>query len=647
MPIVMNNDQAQISKSKTLWLLLLLVVTWLVYRPALSGGFLLDDYPNLSKLQLINGELTIENLKNYLYASESGVLKRPVSVLSFLLDSHKWPVEAYNFKKNNLILHLLNGALLVLLLWQILQSTIKDTDQRFVVVLVASALWLLNPFMMSTVMYPVQRMSMLPVTCLLLGLHAYITIRLKHDVLSTKRQHGYLLLLLLGVAGVAALAKENGLLLLLLFPLFEQMVCKRCMGLPALNKSGRLWLVVIPVALFVLAFLLQLPQLSTGYEYREFSVFERLLSQPHAITSYLMHLLLPATMTEGVYTDGFSQVLQHSHHWKLYVSWLILMALVVLAWLSRNKYPWLGFALAFYLVGHLLESTIIPLELYFEHRNYLPALFLFVPVALLLRRLLRQKHWLIAVSVLLVGVFAFQTYLKASIWGDDLLLHERTISEYPESSRVKLAGMQKYFAAQQGEQALAVLTAGLQQNNDLSLRIVDGILKCNQGIFTEADYAQLTAALQQHQFTKEMVASFDQLYQALLDGQCQYVIDDQQVDQLLQLFADNVAGKPRFGRSLLYYFQAYFALARAGDVSASSQLFIKSFEQNQDFVTLITGIRAFNQRGDHQAVLALAEYGLSVYPEIFTGLKIDWRGYQAIMTQFKNNAEARLAGSTE
>lgn len=646
MPTTMNNDQNQIPKQKILWLLALLVVTWLVYRPALSGGFLLDDYPNLSKLQLINGELTIENLKNYLYASESGVLKRPVSVLSFLLDSQKWPADAYYFKKNNLILHVLNGALLLLLLWQVLQPMIRDADQRFVVVLVATSLWLLNPFMVSTIMYPIQRMSMLPVTFLLLGLLAYTSIRLKYDVLSATRQRWYLLLLLFGAVGMAAFSKENGLLLLLLIPLFERMVCVRCMRLPALDQQGRWWLVWLPVTVFFLAFLWQLLQLSEGYEYREFSVFERLLSQPLAITTYLTHLLLPTVMTEGVYTDGFIQVLHAENHWQLYLSWLVLIGLVVLTWLSRNKYPWVSFALAFYLIGHLLESSVIPLELYFEHRNYLPALFLFVPIALLLQQLIVRKTWLMVVAVLLLAVFTVNTYFKAEIWGDDLLLHERTISQYPESNRAKLAGMQKYFAAQQGEQAMAVLTTGLQQNNDLSLRIVDGILKCNQGIFAVADYAQLTAALQQHQFTKEMVASFDQLYRALLDGQCQYAISEQQVEQLLQVFADNVINKPKFGLALLYYFQAYAALVQQGDVAVSGQLFIKSFEQNQDFVTLITGIRAFNQRGNNQAVLDLAEYGLSVYPEIYQGLKIDWRGYQAILAQFKANAQARMAESS-
>ena len=32
-----------------------------------------------------------------------------------------------------------------------------------------------------------------------------------------------------------------------------------------------------------------------------------------------------------------------------------------------------AFGIAFFLGGHLLESTVLPLELYYEHRNYLPS----------------------------------------------------------------------------------------------------------------------------------------------------------------------------------------------------------------------------------------------------------------------------------
>ena len=39
---------------------------------------------------------------------------------------------------------------------------------------------------------------------------------------------------------------------------------------------------------------------------------------------------------------------------------------------------YLAFGIAWFLVGHSIESTVFSLELYFEHRNYFPGVGLFL-----------------------------------------------------------------------------------------------------------------------------------------------------------------------------------------------------------------------------------------------------------------------------
>ena len=46
--------------------------------------------------------------------------------------------------------------------------------------------------------------------------------------------------------------------------------------------------------------------------------------------------------------------------------------LLLMAWRAREKYRLFTFGVLFYYAGHLLESTVWPLELLYEHRNYLP-----------------------------------------------------------------------------------------------------------------------------------------------------------------------------------------------------------------------------------------------------------------------------------
>ena len=47
----------------------------------------------------------------------------------------------------------------------------------------------------------------------------------------------------------------------------------------------------------------------------------------------------------------------------------------------RRRYPLLLLALLFFLVGHSMESTVIPLEMVYEHRNYLPGMLVCLAMA--------------------------------------------------------------------------------------------------------------------------------------------------------------------------------------------------------------------------------------------------------------------------
>jgi hypothetical protein len=55
--------------------------------------------------------------------------------------------------------------------------------------------------------------------------------------------------------------------------------------------------------------------------------------------------------------------------------------LIALAIKQYRSWPYLSFGVLFFFLNHLIESSIIPLELVFEHRNYIPSMFLFVPLA--------------------------------------------------------------------------------------------------------------------------------------------------------------------------------------------------------------------------------------------------------------------------
>jgi tetratricopeptide (TPR) repeat protein len=83
----------------------------------------------------------------------------------------------------------------------------------------------------------------------------------------------------------------------------------------------------------------------------------------------------------------------------------------------RKRYPAVALALLFYFAAQLMESGWIPLELYFEHRNYLPAMLLFWPIGLALGQPGTLRFLRVLAAALIIDVVAKLTTQRATLWG--------------------------------------------------------------------------------------------------------------------------------------------------------------------------------------------------------------------------------------
>src|SRR5690606_17359807 len=100
----------------------------------------------------------------------------------------------------------------------------------------------------------------------------------------------------------------------------------------------------------------------------------------------------------------------------------------------RRRQPALSFAIAWFLAGHALESTIFPLELVYEHRNYLPAvgpLLAFAWYAAVLPRTNRQRSFVTGVALVWVALLAFVTHGRAQQWSDPITLAAVEVANHP------------------------------------------------------------------------------------------------------------------------------------------------------------------------------------------------------------------------
>ncbi|HWU53228.1 MAG TPA: tetratricopeptide repeat protein, partial [Tahibacter sp.] len=436
-------------------LLAALLLGWWAYLPGLSGGFLFDDYINLTALGAYGRVDDAPTFWRYITSGSADTTGRPVALLSFLLDAQNWPADPYPFKRTNVLLHLGNAVLLAVFLTQLgrrlLGAGLHNRAAADTAAVLAAALWLLHPLLVSTTLYIVQREAMLPATFMLIGLIGFVHARTRlargaaHALTAATAWIGSMTLL-------ATLSKGNGALLPLLAWLVDVILLARVEPLAsaqAVRWRRWQWIVLGLPTLALTAWLGAnvYTGLTTGFPYRSWTLGERLLTQNRVLLDYLGQLWLPRPYSVGLFNDA----LQVSRSWLTPVttllSALVLLALLVTAWLLRRRHPALALAIAFFFAAHLMESTVVPLEMYFEHRNYVPALLMFWPLALWLcapTASMRNVRYLLAVALPL-GL-ALLTRLGAGLWGnvDDqgLLWAQRN----PDSARAQANAAQLELA---------------------------------------------------------------------------------------------------------------------------------------------------------------------------------------------------------
>jgi hypothetical protein len=369
--------------AKALFVLVAGLIAVAAYLPGLHGGFALDDYTNVVQNPAIAiQDFSWDSLSHAMFSFQAGPAMRPVSMLSFAINSYFTGADgAMAFKATNLAIHLINGGLVAWLLVQLLGAyrrlhapVLSEAELGWLAVLTAG-LWLLHPLNAMPVLYVVQRETSLSSLFVLLGLNAYVSARERG---LTGRGGTWMLWTLVPLATlVAVLCKESGALL----PVYALAI--ECFIFRFRSAGGGL---DRRVAAFYGLFLL-LPGCAglawmllahhggfLDYSGRDFGLTERLLSEARVVWLYIRWTLLPYPSELGLYHDDILPSRGLLQPATTLLSLAGLAGLVVLCWLLRRRLPLVALGIAWFLGGQLMESTIFPLELAYEHRCYLPDL---------------------------------------------------------------------------------------------------------------------------------------------------------------------------------------------------------------------------------------------------------------------------------
>lgn len=411
---------------------LLLGAVGLLYSLAQPGYALFDEWPSLDGLKSIQDW---PSTLAYILSGQTGPLGRPLALATFATQAWAWPDQPGALLQTNFALHLLATGCCFAFATGLARLHLPDsTSSPLWIGLGTAALWGLSPFLATTHLMIIQRMNSLAGLWVFAGLAAFVWAH----VIDKKKvwQRRCLLIAGLGVATIlGTLSKENGALLPLLALIILGLWIPREQWLRASIDRALLVLLMLLPSLMLLAYLAScLPEiLAHGYgPHRYFTPGERLMSQPAILLDYLYNLLFPRAFAVSPFMDQLPVPSGWLDPPITLIAVLFWPTLLGIAVTLRQVAPYFLFSLAFFLTGHILESGFIGLELYFAHRNYVPAFGLYFGLVFAIVTIpIQFRRFAIIGLTAYVMLFAFVLFQVTSTWNNTAVNAELWLKKIP------------------------------------------------------------------------------------------------------------------------------------------------------------------------------------------------------------------------
>jgi hypothetical protein len=274
-------------------LLLLLLLVAISYRQAPNNVFHFDDESNIIRYPpVLMTELSIENLVD---AGRNAYLPtRPLPSVTFAFDWWRGGGLARPFQYTNLVIHGASALAVYWLLLLVLSRLRQPSWTAAAGAFVGAALWACHPIQVQGVTYIVQRMTSMAALFTILSVIFYVLGRESERV---RRRWGLLVLATFCWA-LGMISKETAAIAPFLVLLAEYGVLRQ--GQPLIRSKLDWTMLSLPVVvgvLIVIDIASGVGPLSDtflpGYGGRDFSLSERLLTQPRIIVFHFSQILWP------------------------------------------------------------------------------------------------------------------------------------------------------------------------------------------------------------------------------------------------------------------------------------------------------------------------------------------------------------------
>jgi tetratricopeptide (TPR) repeat protein len=493
---------------------LALVISY-AYSNSLSVPWHFDDKTNILDNSWIQiSTLSWDEISGAMYGQLSGVL-RQTAYLGFALNyyfAHMFTGDGFNtapWHVVNIILHILTSYLVFLLTFDLLGRTRPKWDyaSRFGVSIVTALFFALSPIQTQTVTYIVQRLAGSAAFWYLLTLYLYI----KHRTLPKKYipyLGNFLLLIwvlflwyaawfawrdyklpdgIMGplvcmavtltvsipiiwfVARKGYLGRRDGdhWLLLAIFTSFFALTTKEntitipffcwfydylfISGQDATFKKRSLagWVTVGIFGVMVSPILInRIPQM---YLERDFNVWERVLTQFRVVWGYVFKAIYPnpSRLNLDIEVVTSTSPIKPLSTIFAIIAWY---SVIILSFINLKRDKLIPFCILWFFGQLVVESSVLGLEMAYEHRIYLPSWGFFLLVALgihwvfsiisanmtLLKPSIMKWVTIGLVTVILCSISIAWTHDRNAVWADEIALWRDIIAKSPGKPRPKV-----------------------------------------------------------------------------------------------------------------------------------------------------------------------------------------------------------------
>ena len=481
-----------IYKHRNLLFVVVGVLIFLCYLSFLFAPFYFDDFYNIVYNQSLN------SVKEALHCKLGGF--RPFAYLSFYIDKRLYGLNPFFFRLENLVIHIF----VFLLVFNVLRKLTKglEEEKSFWVSFFAASFWGLHPVNSQSVAYIVQRMNELATFFILLGFLFYL------NFIET-RKTVYLIFVFFSLIFAVGF-KETGILLIPLC-IFHYIFFGDL-------KKGLLFFVVFVVLAFLAAFFL--PQfdkvLPISYlmgqpvNDKHFTLIQKFLTSFKVLIDYIIVFLFPLFKNVHLYYDT---VVENSlFSLSVIIPLMVILGLIACALFLFKKDRVMSFSLFAFLLLLFPENSFLPLDIAYQHRMYLPSVFLSLFIAVFLFKFLKKETFVV-VFLSLCFFLAINLVIRGIVFSIPEKFYANEIKHAPGNEKIYINASKNLLEKDNLNEAYFYLDKGLEKFPENSLLAMNmGLYYAKKGDIDKAIFWYKKAEKDSNPFLQQVYWSLAFLY---------------------------------------------------------------------------------------------------------------------------------------